>query len=61
MNLYEDVAAVMRVLESALTLNDVEMFSQASLYKENARIDKPKARNEKLKNYLLDYQSKYEI
>ena len=41
-NLAEDMAAVMRMLETALTLNDEVMGSQGSLDKAHAKIHKLK-------------------
>ena len=59
-NLEEDVAAVMRVLETALTLNDKAARSEASLDTEYAKIQKLKAKNEKLKCDILNHESKFE-
>ena len=42
-NFLEDVTAVMRVLETALTLNDEVTGSQATLFKAYAKINKMKA------------------
>ena len=59
-NLAEDVAAVMRMLETALPLNDEAVISQASLDAAYAKIQKLKAKNEKLKCDILNHESKFE-
>ena len=59
-NLEEDVLAVMRILETTLTLNDEVTSSQASLDTTYAKIQNLKAKNEKLKCDILNHKSKFE-
>ena len=59
-NLAEDVAAVMGVLETSLSLNDEAASSHASLDAAYAKIQKLKAKNEKLKCDILNHESRFE-
>ena len=59
-NLAEDVAAIMRMLETALSPDDEVASSQASLDVTYAKIQKLKAENEKLKCDILNHESKFE-
>ena len=59
-HLAKDVAAVMRVLEMALLLNDDSSSAQASLDTAEAKIHKLKVKNEKLKGDILNHESRFE-
>ena len=59
-NLAEDVAVVMRMLETTLSLNDEAANSHASLDAAYAKIQKLKAKNEKLKCGILNHESKFD-
>ena len=50
----------MRMLETALSLNDEVAGSQVSLDAAYAKIQKLKAKNEKLKCDILNHESRFE-
>ncbi|MCI64011.1 hypothetical protein A2U01_0085268, partial [Trifolium medium] len=59
--LVKDTAAVMRLLETALVLNNEETCPTAELKKLQVKNEKLRAEVTKVENAFADYQHKYEV
>ncbi|MCI87416.1 hypothetical protein A2U01_0108699, partial [Trifolium medium] len=59
--LVKDTAAVMRLLETALVLNNEDTCPAAELKKLQAKNDKLRAKMTKVENEFADYRHKHEV